>query len=219
MTFLFPITIPGEKYYRDSKYTTKIIYINRKVENIINHSVDLNMVRNVNRVCPNIEPMSEEYFLILRETLPVFEFFCHTVDMIVNLDYCFSSCRFQHKRYCDTYLRGTICCRICDDRYSCKNIDDCKKRRLTLLYMSLYFSELMKKPNIVIKMRRGLGYKRNYKGDGAQIYFNVGTMPISIFNRHNQVTSVKHARKMLNKRRLEAKRYVKKTRRASRNSS
>jgi hypothetical protein len=162
--------------------------------------------------------MSEEYFLILREFLPVFEFFCHKVDMIVNLDYCFSSCRFQHKRYCDTYLKGTVRCMICEDRYSCKDIESCKKRKLALMYMSLYFSELMKKPNIVIKMRRGLGYKKNYNGEGAQIYFNVGDKPISKFNRLNQMTSIKHARKMLNKRRLEAKRYVKRIRRASRNS-
>ena len=208
--FLFPVTIPAEPDYRASKYTSKIIYISRKVEYIVPYMINWDRVRDVERTHPGVVVMSDEYFQILHENLPAFEFFCRTVDMIVSLDYCFSTCRFKYKRCCDTYIRGTVCCKACNRRYSCEDIDNCESRRLTLMYMSLYFSELMKKTNIVRKMRHGLGYKKNYHGEGAQIYFNVGRLYLSVFHRHNNNPAIRHNRKMFFKRKLEHNRYLNK---------
>jgi len=210
--FLFPITIPAEPYYKRSKYTTKIIYIYRKVENFISFKINWNMVRDVERIQPDIEPLSSEYFMLIKSNLPVFEFFCHTVNQVINLEYCFSTCRFQHKRYCNMYIKGMICCRKCENKYSCKNIDSCKMRKQTLLYMSLYFSELMKKRDIVKKMRIGFGYKRNYKGEGPQIYFNVGKSPIvHIMPSYNKLAKT-NGRKMFTERKRIAKQFSKETR-------
>lgn len=210
--FLFPITIPGPLYYTKNKYTSKVIHIFRRIGGFVKYIINWDKVRDVDRIHPDIDSMGEEYFALLRDRLSVFEFFCHSVDTIVNLDYCFSSCRFKYKRYCGKYLKGTVACLACKTMLGCNKIEQCESRKLTLMYMSLYFSELMKKPNIVLKMRRGLGYKRNYNGEGAQIYFNVGTMPVSRFSRFNQIASIKKAKRMLNKRRLIAKRFNRKKR-------
>lgn len=210
--FLFPVTIPEEPYYKRSRYTIKIIYIYRKVENFVNFKINWNMIRDVERIPPNIEPLSDEYFLLLKSNLPVFEFFCHTINQVINLEYCFSACRFQYKRYCDTYIKGMICCRKCVNKCSCKDVEGCKIRKQTLSYMSLYFSELMKRRDILKKMRRGFGYKRNFKGDGPQIYFNVGKLEmIPTMMSYNKLART-NGRKMLKERKCVERRISKETR-------
>jgi len=215
MTFLFPVTIPETPTYRLNKFTSKVIYLSRTIDYVIGYQINWDMVRNVERACPNVEYLSDEYFDILRSTLPIFEFYCYQTDMMVNLDYCFSSCRFKFKKSCDEYLRGLICCRPCQARYSCSNRDNCEARRSTLMYMSLYFSELMRRPSIVLKMRKGISFKKNYLGQGAQIYFNVGSLPDSKNRRKNSNPSILIGRKMLQKRRREAKCYRNKRRKGN----
>jgi len=182
VSFLFPVTNSSEKsYYNQNVYTAKIIQIERTVVKrghwVVNHSLN----RIVCRKHPEIQNGDEEYFFTIRKMLPVVRFYCYRLDKLVYISYCLIKCRWSDKTRCRLFINREWGCLDCSKKLTCvsNTKNSCVSKLNVVRVVSLYFSELLKRLQVVYIMRFGRGYRKNFKGIGPQLYKAVGRMPPS----------------------------------------
>jgi len=175
VAFLLPVSRNKIIARRIRKYVQAVIYVTREVKQRICHKVNFKKVRNVKREPKQIKYLSEEYFNILKEQLPIIEFYCHLLKGIATVEYCLLCCRWSYKSKCPVFLGGLWGCLACNSFIdgTCLDRKECGFYRYYINLFSMYFSELIKNKSYLSMMAYGHGFVDNAKGYGPQIYLNI----------------------------------------------
>jgi len=179
MAFLLPVSSDQVKSSRRLKLNPQIIQIKRSVNHHRKWRIVRNKIRDVCRVHPKIDLGGLEYFTLLREHIPVCNYYCKTLNRLVDINHCLTFCRFQNKTRCDIFMHGYWACLSCPhgNRYeTCTKIKSCIDRLHIIDWVSLYFSELMKLSHIVYRMRYGVIGRKKFPGKNTkpQLYLSAG---------------------------------------------
>jgi len=161
--------------YQDSnnKYKKAIVYVDYKFNKRVRW-IKKNVRSNIIRV-PNKGKVTKPYSDELLQHLQFIKYvYCYRLKKVVNIKYCFTRCRLEHKLNCKLYMDQCWGCLYCPDgnRYqTCKYLSNCEFKYLTSLCIRFLFSHWFGFDYHTIRaFTIGRGYIANYKGIGPQLY-------------------------------------------------
>ena len=177
---LFPVSRKGKIYFRKSRYTVAVIFSNEEVKDRVPYLHCLNSPNDNIERKPHRPFLSKQVYLeIIKSLLCLNRVYCDKEKIMVDLKYCFSSCRFAKKIGCNVYMNRLWGCMACEDGFhtTCNKdkLENCTFRKYHSRLVQFYFSQLCYYDYLTLnKFKYGAGYKKNFMGIGPQIYFNVG---------------------------------------------